>query len=107
MKVIIDTDMLIDDWMAILYLLQNKDVEVIGIAVTGTGGSYLEPGCQNALSLLKITGLDTTVPVCSGAEGKMGAMKLYFLENLDRLMSVKRKWDPNDFFNSEQSIPLK
>lgn len=77
MKVIIDTDMLIDDWMAILYLLQNKDVEVIGIAVTGTGGSYLEPGCHNALSLLKIAGLDKTVPVCSGAETALQYSNVY------------------------------
>ena len=38
--------------------------------------------------------------------GREGAMKLYFLENLDRLKRVKRTWDPNDYFNSKQSIPL-
>ena len=38
--------------------------------------------------------------------GREGAMKLYFLNNLERLKSVKRKWDPNNYFNSAQSIPL-
>ena len=42
-KVIIDTDMLIDDWMAILYLLNNQDIDVIGISVTGTGGVLFKP----------------------------------------------------------------
>lgn len=38
--------------------------------------------------------------------GKQEAMELYFLENLDRLKVVKRRWDPNNYFNNEQSIPL-
>lgn len=36
-KVIVDTDMAFDDWMAIAYLLMNNDVEVIGITTTGAG----------------------------------------------------------------------
>lgn len=36
--------------------------------------------------------------------GKEGALELYFLENLDRLKMVKRRWDPNNYFNSAQSI---
>jgi len=67
-KVIIDTDMLIDDWMAILYLLNNQDIDVIGISVTGTGGCYLNPGSRNALALLKILGQDYKIPVVAGAE---------------------------------------
>ncbi|MFT5779754.1 MAG: hypothetical protein ACI837_002713 [Crocinitomicaceae bacterium] len=38
--------------------------------------------------------------------GKEGALELYFLENLDRLKKVKRQWDPNNYFNSAQSIPV-
>ncbi|NEN90468.1 MAG: FAD-binding protein [Okeania sp. SIO3H1] len=38
--------------------------------------------------------------------GLEGAMHLYFLENLDRLKSTKQQWDPNNYFNSAQSIPL-
>ncbi|MGH2397155.1 MAG: hypothetical protein ACRDFW_09235 [bacterium] len=32
--VLIDTDVDIDDWMAILYLLLHPDVDVLGITVT-------------------------------------------------------------------------
>lgn len=76
-SVIIDTDMLIDDWIGILYLLQNSQIKVQGIAVTGTGGSYLSPGTKNALALLKIYGLDTQVPVVSGAKMPMLHSNVY------------------------------
>ncbi len=36
--------------------------------------------------------------------GRDGALRLYFLNNLDRLRQVKRQWDPNNYFNSAQSI---
>lgn len=77
MSVIIDTDMLIDDWVGTLYLLQNSQVKVEGIAVTGTGGSYLSPGTKNALALLKIYGQDTKVPVVSGAKTPMLYSNVY------------------------------
>lgn len=37
--------------------------------------------------------------------GRQGALRLYFQENLDRLVAVKQQWDPNNFFNNAQSIP--
>lgn len=37
--------------------------------------------------------------------GRDGAMRLYFLSNLERLVQVKGQWDPNNYFNSRQSIP--
>lgn len=38
--------------------------------------------------------------------GKDGALNLYFLGNLDRLKKVKQRWDPNNYFNNAQSIPV-
>lgn len=35
---------------------------------------------------------------------KEPALKLYFGTNLDRLKKVKNRWDPNNYFNSLQSI---
>lgn len=37
--------------------------------------------------------------------GKYGALELYFQDNLDRLIQVKKRWDKNDFFQHRQSIP--
>lgn len=40
-----------------------------------------------------------------------GVLKLYFLDNYEKnprnLVKVKRRWDPNNYFNSLQSIPVK
>ena len=53
-RVIIDTDMAVDDWFAILYLLQKPDVDVLAITVTGTGEAHYDPGVKNALGLVKL-----------------------------------------------------
>lgn len=38
--------------------------------------------------------------------GLEGALQLYFGENLPRLKDVKKRWDPTNYFNSFQSIPV-
>lgn len=40
-------------------------------------------------------------------DGKYGALYLYFLGNLDRLIRTKQTWDKNDIFHHKQSIPPK
>ncbi len=39
--------------------------------------------------------------------GLDAALQLYFGNNLPRLKQAKRRWDPNNYFNSFQSIPLR
>ncbi len=63
--VVIDTDMAIDDWMAILYLLQRSDISVKAITVTGTGEAHCGPGVRNALGLLAL-GWPWDIPVSCG-----------------------------------------
>lgn len=65
--VIIDTDMAMDDWMAILYLLQRSDVQVLAVTVSGTGEAYCDPGVQNAMNLLALAG-NPDIPVACGRE---------------------------------------
>ena len=36
---------------------------------------------------------------------KENALKLYFGVNLNRLKKIKKRWDPNNYFNHSQSIP--
>jgi FAD/FMN-containing dehydrogenase len=38
--------------------------------------------------------------------GLEAALHLYFGNNLDRLKQAKKTWDPNNYFNSFQSIPV-
>lgn len=37
--------------------------------------------------------------------GRYGALYLYFNDNLDKLIEIKKEWDPSDYFRHTQSIP--
>jgi inosine-uridine nucleoside N-ribohydrolase len=67
---IIDTDMAPDDWMAIMYLLQRRDVDVKAITVAGTGEAHCTAGVQNALKLAALAG-KPTIPVACGRESPL------------------------------------
>jgi pyrimidine-specific ribonucleoside hydrolase len=66
-SVVIDTDMSVDDWMAILFLLQRPDVSVKAIAVSGTGVAHGEVGAENAIRLLDLAGR-SGIPVAYGRD---------------------------------------
>jgi inosine-uridine nucleoside N-ribohydrolase len=51
--------------MAILYLLQRPDVDVLAITVLGTGEAHCDPGVQNAQGLAALAGRPD-VPVACG-----------------------------------------
>jgi pyrimidine-specific ribonucleoside hydrolase len=67
---LIDTDVDIDDWMAILFLSMHPDVDLRGITVTGVGACHLTPGTRNALGLLQLTG-KPDVPVAKGTSAPL------------------------------------
>src|SRR5688572_24502343 len=52
--VIIDSDMITDDWMAILLTFKNPDFDVKAITVTGTGFAYCYAGTQIALGIIEL-----------------------------------------------------
>ncbi len=66
-SIIIDTDMAMDDWIAILYLLQRPDIDVKALTVTGTGEAHCDAGVQNAQHLLALGG-HPAIPVACGRE---------------------------------------
>ena len=65
--IIIDTDMALDDWIAILYLLQRTDIDVKAVTIAGTGEAHCKPGVHNAQHLLALGGFPT-IPVACGSE---------------------------------------
>ncbi len=71
-KVIIDTDVDFDDYMAIVYLMQNPAIEVIAIAVTGCGAAHLSKGVSNAANLLTLFGTEAqSLPILRGAKAPL------------------------------------
>lgn len=71
-KVIIDTDVDFDDYMAIVYLMQNPAVEVVAISVTGCGAVHLNKGVDNIANLLTLFGKEAQLlPVLRGAKAPM------------------------------------
>jgi len=64
--VVIDSDMIADDWMATLFLLNDPNFTVNAITVAGTGFADCDAGVQSALGLLALTDYGD-VPVSCGA----------------------------------------
>ena len=95
--VIIDTDMAGDDWMAILYLLQHPDINVVAITVTGTGEAHCSPGIRHALDLLLLAG-HPEVPVTCGRELPLAgghAFPMEWRNGVDNLFNLTLPRNPN------------
>jgi inosine-uridine nucleoside N-ribohydrolase len=67
LRVVIDTDMLGDDWMAILYLLSEPAVDVRAIVVDGTAAMGCDAAGDAARRLLAVAGR-ADVPVACGQD---------------------------------------
>ena len=71
-SVVIDTDMTVDDWMAVLFLVNRTDVRVKAITVPGTGIARGAPGARNAIRLLDLAG-KRDIPVAYGRPRRIRA----------------------------------
>jgi pyrimidine-specific ribonucleoside hydrolase len=103
--VIIDTDMAGDDWMAILYLLQHPDVNIIAITVTGTGEAHCGPGVRHALDLLMLAGRPE-VPVACGRSSPLSgdhAFPMEWRNRVDNLFDLSLPRNPNS--SSDETAP--
>jgi inosine-uridine nucleoside N-ribohydrolase len=68
--VVIDSDMISDDWMATLFLLNDPNFTVKAVTVAGTGFADCDAGVRSALGLLALTDYGD-VPVSCGAESPL------------------------------------
>jgi pyrimidine-specific ribonucleoside hydrolase len=68
MAVVIDTDMVADDWMAILYLLSEPQVDVRAITVAGTAPMGCDEGLDLARRLAAVAGAPDTPVACGRAQ---------------------------------------
>ena len=70
--VVIDSDMISDDWMATLFLLNDPRFTVKAITVAGTGFADCDAGVQSALGLLALTNYGDVPVSCGAASPLMG-----------------------------------
>jgi pyrimidine-specific ribonucleoside hydrolase len=71
MRYIMDTDMGFDDWLAVLYLLKQPQLDLAGITVDCQGLSRCPEGVVNAAKLVQLSG--HWVPVSMGAKRSKSA----------------------------------
>ena len=64
-EIIIDTDVGIDDVIAIVYLLKQPDINVKAITIEGDGNAHCKPAFENIQSLLKLL-RHPTIPIACG-----------------------------------------
>ena len=94
--VLIDTDMAVDDWLAILYLLQRPDVDVRALTIAGTGEAHCDSGVQNAMDLVALAGRPG-IPVACGRETPLQGDHVFpqsWRDNVDRLAGLSIPANP-------------
>tara|TARA_B100000029_G_scaffold422928_1_gene429886 strand:- start:1416 stop:2573 length:1158 start_codon:yes stop_codon:yes gene_type:complete len=72
-NLILDTDMAIDDWPAVLYVLnQRSRANILGITVPGTGEAHCKNAIRNVLKLIYLVGREKeNIKVSCGDEVPM------------------------------------
>jgi inosine-uridine nucleoside N-ribohydrolase len=94
---VIDTDMAVDDWLAILYLLSRPEVEVLAITIAGTGESHCQPGIRNARALAALAG-QPDIPVACGRETPLDGDHAFpgqWRDRVDGLLGLSLPDGPN------------
>ncbi|MFN2329355.1 MAG: nucleoside hydrolase [Chromatocurvus sp.] len=89
--VIFDTDMAIDDWAALLFLLREPSIDLRAVTVAGSGESHCEPGERNALALTDLTRPGSAIPVACGDPWPLDGYFVFptaWQEDMDRLSGV-------------------
>ncbi len=98
MPCIIDTDVAIDDWMAMLFLLGRPQVDVQAITVAATGEAHARPGVRTVQGLLALVGnRDAAVAV-----GRSTPLLLALVGNRDAAVAVGRSTP----LRGQQAFPL-
>ena len=74
--VIVDGDFGPDDMMALLYLIQQPELDIAAVTVTGTGLAHCPQGAENAAAVLAHLGRED-VPVACGEETPLDGMNAF------------------------------
>ncbi len=87
--IVIDTDMAVDDWLAIAYLLQREDVDIRAITVTADTEATCRSAVRNAMDIAALAG-KPNVPVAAGRPVPLHANGLQpgWRERIDDLLGI-------------------
>ena len=97
-SIIVDTDMAVDDWGAILYLLNSPRAKLQAISVTGVGEARCQPGTENALKLLLLAGAEEgNIPVACGDEEPSDGYRQFPLKWRDAVDSLQGVRIPDNY----------
>ena len=75
-QILIDSDVALGDWVAILYLLREPEADVRAITVAATGEAHARPGVHTALRLLALAD-HPHIPVCAGPSRPLKGNKAF------------------------------
>lgn len=95
--IIIDTDMAIEDWIAILYAVQRADLNVRAVTVSGNGETHCDPGVQNTMNLLALAG-NVDIPVACGSETSLQGSQTFpaeWRDWVDAMLGLELPVNPN------------
>lgn len=76
---IVDTDMAMDDWAALLYVLNKKEnAQIKGITLSGNGETHCNKGISNLLDIINLAGRSAeNIPVACGDEVPIEGLHTY------------------------------
>jgi len=76
-KVILDTDMGTDDWLALAYLVGNPGIDLVGVTIVGNGLTPCPYAASNAKYILELSGRYNHTPVGCGSSWPMDGYASY------------------------------
>jgi inosine-uridine nucleoside N-ribohydrolase len=85
--VLIDTDLNIDDTIAMLYLLKTPSVDVKAVSIETLGQHYCEVAARNALGILRLAHHEN-IPVACGPESPLPLRYAYYSHMIKRALSL-------------------
>ena len=108
---IIDTDMGTDDWLAIAYIAQNQNIDLLGISIVGNGIASCTNAAHNAQYLLNMSSRNANKPIGCGSNWPMDGYASYpkiWRETGANMMGEKiPPMDPNQHYENGPTLLAK
>ena len=74
---IIDTDMGTDDWLAIAFIAQDQQIDLLGISIVGNGLASCSNAVHNAQYILNMSSRNSKKPIACGSNWPMDGYASY------------------------------